>query len=81
MIIKIVRNNFCAATKKEIFLFEVDELHIKDQSGVGWDTAGDTLGTISHVRRDGQLGSLAFGHLGNSLIPSSNNLTINNSIK
>merc|ERR1719320_1889306 len=56
----------------------VKQLHIKHKSRVGRNTPWYTTSTIPHVRRDGQLGSLALGHPGNTLVPSSNHFTLPN---
>ena len=53
---------------------EVEELDVEHQGGVGGNAARDSLGAVTHVRADGQLGSLAPGHLGHSLVPAGNNL-------
>lgn len=53
---------------------EVEQLDIKHQGGVGGDAAGDALGAVAHVRADGKLCSLAPGHLGNALVPASDDL-------
>lgn len=53
---------------------EVEELDVEHEGGVWGNTAGDTLGPVTHVRADGQLGSLAPGHLGHPLVPAGNNL-------
>ena len=55
---------------------EVEELNIKDQGGVWRNTTRNSRCSVSHVRTDCQLGSLTLGHLGNTLIPSSNDLQI-----
>ena len=57
---------------------EVEELNVEHQGGVGGDAAGDALGPVAHVRADGQLGSLAPGHLGHSLVPSGDDLDVSN---
>jgi len=59
-------------------LGDIEELNIKDKGGVGRNTAWHSLGTIPHVWGDRQLGSLALGHLGNTIIPPSNNLSFSN---
>ena len=56
---------------------EVEELDVEHEGGVGRDAAGDALGPVAHVRADGQLGSLAPGHLGHSLVPSGDDLGVN----
>ena len=53
---------------------EVEELDVEHESGVGGNAARDALGPVTHVRTDGQLGSLAPGHLGHSLVPAGNDL-------
>ena len=55
---------------------EVEQLDIKHQGGVRRDAAGDSLGAVAHVWADGKLGSLAPGHLGNALVPASDDLVI-----
>ena len=55
-------------------LFEVEKLHIKDESRVGRNGAGNSLGAVAHVRADGQLGSLALRHLGHTVVPASDDL-------
>merc|ERR1719320_689492 len=56
----------------------VKQLHIKHKSRVGRNTAWYTTSTIPHVRGDSQLGSLALGHLGNTIVPPSNHFTLSN---
>ena len=56
-------------------LFEVEELHVKDQGSVGRNGPGNSLGSVAHVWTDGQFGSLALRHLGNPIVPASNDLT------
>ena len=53
---------------------EVEQLDIKHQGGVRRDAAGDSLGTVAHIWADGKLGSLAPRHLGNALVPASDDL-------
>ena len=55
---------------------EVEQLDIKHQGGVRRDAAGDALGAVAHVWADGKLCSLAPGHLGNALVPASNDLVV-----
>ena len=50
-------------------------LDVEDQGGVGRDGSGNSLGSVAHVWTDGQLGSLALRHLGNPIVPASNDLT------
>ena len=55
-------------------LSEVEELNVKHECGVGRDAAGDTLGAVTHVGADSQLRPLPLGHLGHSVIPTSDHL-------
>ena len=60
-------------------LFEVQKLHVEDEGGVRRNGSRNPLSAVAHVRTDGQLGSLALGHLGHAVIPASDDLkTINN---
>ena len=57
---------------------EVDKLNVEDESGVwGNDTAG-TLGAVSHLRGDGEGGLASLLHLGDTLVPSLDDLTDTN---
>ena len=53
---------------------DLDELDVEDEGGVGRDAAGDALGAVAQVGRDGQLGALADGHLGQALLPTGDHL-------
>ena len=60
-------------------LFEVQKLHVEDEGGVRRNGSRNPLSAVAHVRTDGQLGSLALGHLGHAVVPASDDLkTINN---
>ena len=58
---------------------EVEELNIEHEGGVGGNAAGDALGPVAHVGADGELGSLASGHLGHSLVPAGDDLVVSSS--
>lgn len=57
-------------------LFEADEFHIEDESGVWWDYSRVALLAVSVVRGAGQFGALAYRHLSNTLVPSSDDFSL-----
>ena len=61
------------------WLWDLDEFDVEDQSWIGWDAAGHTSRPITHVGRDGQLGPFTDWHLGQPIVPSGNNLWMQNS--
>ncbi len=56
------------------FLSDLDELDVEAEGGVGRDAAGDALGAVALVGRDGQLGALPHRHLGQALLPPGDHL-------
>jgi len=63
---------------KVLHLLGVDKLNIKEEGGVGRDHSRYSLGAISHVWTDGELGPLSNRHLGHTLIPTLDNLSLAN---
>jgi len=57
---------------------EADQLNLEDESGVWGDDTTGALGTVSHLWGDGEDGLASFFHLGNTLIPSLDDLTNTN---
>jgi len=51
-------------------LFELDELHIEDEGGVGRDHARVATGAIGVVWRAGEGGTFSDAHLGHTFVPS-----------
>ena len=52
-----------------------EELHVEDESCIAGDRSSPT-GSVAQVTGDGELGSLAFGHLSNPLLPAFNHLLL-----
>ena len=52
----------------------IDELDVKDESCASGNLSGHPVGSVAHVRRDGQLRPLALRHFGYALVPPSNHL-------
>ena len=53
---------------------EIDKLDLEDESSVGWDNATGTCGTVAEGGRNGELGLLTLGELGDALVPSLDDL-------
>ncbi len=58
------------------FSLDAKKLDVEDQSGVRWDDAGGTLRAVRKVGGASQLGPLADGHLGDSLVPAADDLAL-----
>lgn len=54
--------------------FELEELHVKDEGGVGRDDPWVPCGAVCHVWGTGDLRSLTQAHLRNSFLPAFDNL-------
>ena len=52
----------------------IDQLDVKDKSCASRNLSRHPVGSVAHVRRDGELRPLALRHLGNALVPPSNHL-------
>ena len=52
----------------------IDQLDVKDESCASGNLSGHPVGSVAHVRRDGQLRPLALRHLGYALVPPGNHL-------
>ena len=52
----------------------IDQLDVKDKSCASRNLSRHPVGSVAHVRRDGELGPLAFRHLGHTLVPAGNHL-------
>jgi len=61
-----------------MFLFEGDELDFELEGRIGGNNPGEATGAVREVGRAGQLGHLSLGHLGNSLIPSPDDISVAN---
>jgi hypothetical protein len=59
-------------------LVDTEELNVKDKSGVGGDEAGETSLAVAVVTGDGEHGSLAERELGDTLVPSSDDIADTN---
>ena len=60
--------------KYRLFLFYLDELHVKDERGVGLDGTG-AVGTVGEVRRDEQPVGSTLAHQLQTLDPAGDDLT------
>ena len=54
--------------------FEVNELDIKDEGGVGRNDAACALGAVAHLGRDRQSGLGSLVELGDAFVPAFNDL-------
>lgn len=57
-------------------LFDLEQLDVEGEGGVGRNDAGVATATVGIVRRANQLGALADAQLGNSLIPATDDLAL-----